>query len=337
LKQAELEEKERKEAAQRKQLQEMAKLRAAIEEEQCRKREVEEAAQRRQLQERAKIRAAIEEEQRRKREAEEAAQRKRLQDIARRNAAIEEEQRRKREAEEAAQRKHLQDMARRNAEIEKERQEREAKVAARRKHLLEMAKIKEEQRQKREAEEAAQRKHWEELAAIDAEIDKERHRKRKAEMEERAQAVLQRRADLLRVHRDIPVGSMSTPRPPYGILGKLTYFASAVYSNISSQRAQPVPSGRKPSPAESEWQRQRSAEGAFSPPIDEVMAMVGLESVKYQILAIKAKIDMRNQQNSSLAKERFNISFLGNTGTGSFLYFSIFNPLQSLTATRFGR
>ncbi|RXW21350.1 hypothetical protein EST38_g4498 [Candolleomyces aberdarensis] len=191
--------------------------------------------------------------------------------------------------------------------------------------------------------EEAERKHLKEMAEIDAEIEKEQLQKKEAkEAEERAQAIRQRRADLAAARAAVPVGSMSTPRnietpqteppqrPTSGLLDKLTSFASGFYSNASPQaQAQAVPSGGKqpppasaqfnkkaPSPAESEWQRQKSLEGAFSPPIDEVMAMVGLESVKSQILAIKAKIDTCKRQNSSLAKERFNISFLGNPGTG---------------------
>ncbi|RXW14679.1 hypothetical protein EST38_g11172, partial [Candolleomyces aberdarensis] len=191
----------------------------------------------------------------------------------------------------------------------------------------------------RERNEAAERKHLQEMAEIDAEIDKEqRQKKEEKEAEKREQAILQRRADLAALKGR--VGSMSTSqnvestqtkplqRPSSEILDNLTSFASGSgYSNARPQ-AQPVPSGSNrlppsiqfskeaPSPAESEWQRQKSLEGAFSPPIDEVMGMVGLESVKYQILAIKAKIDTCKRQNSSLAKERFNISFLGNPGTG---------------------
>ncbi|RXW16619.1 hypothetical protein EST38_g9234 [Candolleomyces aberdarensis] len=195
----------------------------------------------------------------------------------------------------------------------------------------------------KERKEAAERKHLQEMAEIDAEIEKEQRQKKEAkEAEERAQIIRQRRADLAAARAAVPVGSMSTPqnvetpqteppaRPTSGILNKLTSFASGIYNNTSPQaQAQAVPSGgnqpspasaqfnkKAPSPAESEWQRQKSLEGAFSPPIDEVMAMVGLESVKSQILAIKAKIDTCKRQNSSLAKERFNISFLGNPGTG---------------------
>ncbi|KAJ2919476.1 hypothetical protein MD484_g928, partial [Candolleomyces efflorescens] len=218
---------------------------------------------------------------------------------------------------------------------------------------LAMKKQKAEQKEK-DRKEAADRKHLQEMAEIDAEIEKEqRQRKEAKEAEEREQVIRQRKADLaaLRARENIPVGSMSTPRivsdpsqvapsqtvpqsPASGILGQFSNFASGLFSNPGpSPRAQPVSSGgnqppppppaasaqfnkKAPSPAESEWQRQKSVEGAFSAPIDEVMAMVGLESVKSQILAIKAKIDTCNRQNSSLAKERFNISFLGNPGTG---------------------
>jgi hypothetical protein len=235
-----------------------------------------------------------------------------------------------------------------------EQKEKERKEAAERKHLQEMAEIdaeiEKEQRQRKEAKEAEERE--------------------QAVHQRRADLAA------LRARTDIPAGSMSTPRnvdppqaipsqvvppqsPASGILGQFSNFTSGLFSNTSPQ-AQPVPSGgnqpppppppppppaaastqfnkKAPSPAESDWQRQKSVEGAISRPIDEVMAMVGLESVKLQILAIKAKIDTCKRQSSSLAKERFNISFLGNPGTGTFLYFSIFNPLRDLSVTRYDR
>jgi hypothetical protein len=77
---------------------------------------------------------------------------------------------------------------------------------------------------------------------------------------------------------------------------------------------------RPPSKSADDWRRQKTVEGAFSPSIDAIMAMVGLESVKAQVLAIKAKIDTAKRQGSPLEKERFNISFLGNPGTGAVLH-----------------
>jgi DNA replication protein DnaC len=50
--------------------------------------------------------------------------------------------------------------------------------------------------------------------------------------------------------------------------------------------------------------------------IDQLMALVGLEEVKQQVLAIKAKVETCKRQNTNLQNERFNIVFQGNPGTG---------------------
>ena len=46
----------------------------------------------------------------------------------------------------------------------------------------------------------------------------------------------------------------------------------------------------------------------------------GLESVKQQFLAIKAKVDTVVRQNVSLKGERFGAALLGNPGTGNAVY-----------------
>ncbi|KAF8252466.1 P-loop containing nucleoside triphosphate hydrolase protein [Wilcoxina mikolae CBS 423.85] len=46
------------------------------------------------------------------------------------------------------------------------------------------------------------------------------------------------------------------------------------------------------------------------------MGLVGLEEVKQQVLAIKAKVETCKRQETDLQKERFNIVFQGNPGTG---------------------
>jgi hypothetical protein len=74
------------------------------------------------------------------------------------------------------------------------------------------------------------------------------------------------------------------------------------------------------SPSRDLWQRQKDLEGADNEAIDAIMEMIGLEEVKSQVLDIKAKIDTAVRQNASLKDERFNITFLGNPGTGISLY-----------------
>lgn len=65
-----------------------------------------------------------------------------------------------------------------------------------------------------------------------------------------------------------------------------------------------------------EWQRQKRVEKASNSAIDSIMDMTGLEEVKAQVLSIKAKIDVNQRQGSDVKDERFNVSLLGNPGTG---------------------
>ena len=71
-----------------------------------------------------------------------------------------------------------------------------------------------------------------------------------------------------------------------------------------------------PSESKLDWQYQKNFEGARSDAIDDLMEMIGLETVKAKVLAIKAKIDVAVRQGTSLKDERLNIAMLGNPGTG---------------------
>ena len=73
---------------------------------------------------------------------------------------------------------------------------------------------------------------------------------------------------------------------------------------------------KKESEAQSNWQRRKDIEGVANPHIDAIMEMIGLEPVKQQVLKIMDKVDVNVRQGTSLAKERFNVVFLGNPGTG---------------------
>lgn len=68
-----------------------------------------------------------------------------------------------------------------------------------------------------------------------------------------------------------------------------------------------------------EWTRQKNVNGTTNPHVDAIMDMTGLEEVKKQLLETIAKIEASKRQNASLTKERFNIVFLGNPGTGMFI------------------
>lgn len=91
---------------------------------------------------------------------------------------------------------------------------------------------------------------------------------------------------------------------------------------VSATAKPPVP---KPfpaivvSPSYLEWARQKDVNGASNPHVDAIMDMIGLEEVKKRLLQTIAKIDASKRQNASLTKERFNIVFLGNPGTGTLI------------------
>ena len=67
-----------------------------------------------------------------------------------------------------------------------------------------------------------------------------------------------------------------------------------------------------PETAEEEWTYLKKNEGEVSVPLDELMRMIGLQSVKAQFLSTKNRVDTTIRQDISLAKERFSCSLLGN-------------------------
>jgi hypothetical protein len=70
------------------------------------------------------------------------------------------------------------------------------------------------------------------------------------------------------------------------------------------------------SDAKDDWEHQKKMDGAQSEALDELMSMIGLESVKEQFLGIKSKIDTLVRQGVPLSGERFGAALLGNPGTG---------------------
>lgn len=70
------------------------------------------------------------------------------------------------------------------------------------------------------------------------------------------------------------------------------------------------------SKAAQEWESEKIEFGVDNEHIDTVMGLVGLESVKEQVLTVKRKVDTSVRQGASLSKERFNVLLLGNPGTG---------------------
>lgn len=91
----------------------------------------------------------------------------------------------------------------------------------------------------------------------------------------------------------------------------------------ASESPQPTPHVPRSRPfqhprclAAEEWERQKRDEDADNELIDELMELVGLEKVKEQVLAIKDKVEVYEKQGTDIKKERFNVIFQGNPGTG---------------------
>ncbi|KAF5247275.1 hypothetical protein FANTH_6532 [Fusarium anthophilum] len=84
----------------------------------------------------------------------------------------------------------------------------------------------------------------------------------------------------------------------------------------TSPRPQTAPQFDPISSAAKEWKNMKEVEGARNAALDKLMGMIGLESVKDQILSIKSTVDTKIRQGFSLGDERWSCSLLGNPGTG---------------------
>jgi hypothetical protein len=83
-------------------------------------------------------------------------------------------------------------------------------------------------------------------------------------------------------------------------------------SKLQPDAARPTPAG----PSAEEWEWLKEQDGAESEAMDNLMEMIGLETVKQEFLGVKNKVDTLIKQNAQLSSERFNCTMLGNPGTG---------------------
>ena len=185
-----------------------------------------------------------------------------------------------------------------------------------------------ELQQKRDAE---QREHARQVAELEEKIELEVQALKDGQIsKERADAIQQKKADLAAMTAlasrttSSPPHSKDSPKnqkqaPPHESKPEAKESASPNSQSKSAER-RPTSAHQK-SPAEEEWQRQKDTENASNAAIDSIMEMIGLEDVKSQVLRIKAKIDATTRQNSNLKNERFNVSLLGNPGTGMLFSF----------------
>lgn len=93
-------------------------------------------------------------------------------------------------------------------------------------------------------------------------------------------------------------------------------FASKPDVSKQSTKVMPSVASRKSSKAVQMWEKQKETSQTENEHIDAIMEMIGLESVKLQVLKVKNKVDISLLQGASIERVRFNAIFLGNPGTG---------------------
>ena len=190
--------------------------------------------------------------------------------------------------------------------------------------------------------EAKQRAYAARLVEIEEEIQhQKRVLKEQAEDKDRQQAIEQKRQDLRNLQKKVqnlrkppvPVSSSleATATPPNDTSGRQT--ENAAPNTASNHTDKTTANAKAISPdhdhdhdqgqsdwdkseARDDWEWQKKYEGAENEALDSLVPMTGLESVKQQFLAIKAKVDTVVRQNVSLKGERFGAALLGNPGTG---------------------
>lgn len=65
-----------------------------------------------------------------------------------------------------------------------------------------------------------------------------------------------------------------------------------------------------------EWEDMKRDEGAHNDALDDLMGLIGLESVKREFLSVKTNVDIKIRQRVALSDTRLSCSLLGNPGTG---------------------
>jgi SpoVK/Ycf46/Vps4 family AAA+-type ATPase len=192
-----------------------------------------------------------------------------------------------------------------------------------------------------EEREAKQRAYAARLVEIEEEIQhQKRVLKEQAEDKDRQQALEQKKQDLRNLQERV-----QNPRKPPVPPSSATKATATQSSDIGRQRENAAPNTTSnhsekttanakatlpdqdqgqdqnqscwdTSEARDDWEWQKKYEGAENEALDSLVPMIGLESVKQQFLAIKAKVDTVVRQNVSLKGERFGAALLGNPGTG---------------------
>ncbi|PTB62614.1 P-loop containing nucleoside triphosphate hydrolase protein [Trichoderma citrinoviride] len=84
----------------------------------------------------------------------------------------------------------------------------------------------------------------------------------------------------------------------------------------NGEKSQETPDFLDLDAAAQEWETMKREEGAKSAALDDLMGLIGLESVKREFLSIKSTVDMKIRQRVALTDTRLSCSLLGNPGTG---------------------
>ncbi|OCL14801.1 putative AAA family ATPase [Glonium stellatum] len=166
---------------------------------------------------------------------------------------------------------------------------------------------------------AKEREYANKLAEIDQEIAHQRRlQKEHGDQLDRDRVLQQRKKDLASVQattKKVLETKLPDPGKPAATKDK-TSGAGAPTKEESDSSTDDSDEQPEISPAKVEWDYQKKFEGADNIHLDVLMDMIGLESVKQQILDIKTKIDTCIRQGASVKDERFGVALLGNPGTG---------------------
>ena len=190
--------------------------------------------------------------------------------------------------------------------------------------------VEEEERRKRKAlelkekQEKAEREYDEQVLKINEEIERRTQEVREKRLAQERQMTLQQKRKDLEGITD-PAQSQNLPQIQTPSTNQPNIHSQAVEkepARVPGNKAHPpVQNSHSLTTSQSklEWERQKSLDKASNNAIDSLMDMVGLEGVKSQVLGIKAKIDVSLRQGTDVKDERFNVSLLGNPGTGKAL------------------
>ncbi|KAL7920998.1 P-loop containing nucleoside triphosphate hydrolase protein [Trichoderma austrokoningii] len=150
-----------------------------------------------------------------------------------------------------------------------------------------------------------QDKYRRELQEIDDEIDHhQRHMKYSQEEKDQEKELAQKKAQL-----------QSLKETKARLDAANAAAAKPVVSSTTPQDKTPASSDIF-GPSAQEWADMKRDTGACNSALDELMDLIGLESVKGEFLAKKSEIDLAIRQRTPLSDSRFSCSLLGNPGTG---------------------